>query len=881
MGKKTGKDKEKEDKDAFETLSLESKAPGTVVLLLSSQEEDILLKASEAIQKFAEKGEENKVMLLGLGVLGPLCKLIDHSNKLIKRNALMTLGNMATNGEVSEALKKEDFIPSLLQKLTPEEDVFVHEFATLCLAAVAMDFTCRVQINANDGMPPLIKLLSSPDPDVAKNSLEIIFNLVQDLENLEVLHELGAIPPLLELLKSDFPVIQHLALQIFQCVTTDLETRKTFREELGFERFLDLLDNMEFNDLHAEALQTVSNCLGDIETLQIIHLNGGLTRLAEFVLAPSSPEIQSIAIKCITRAAQSSESREVFHEQMIEKVLVELLSAADDNVKASACQAIAAMSFHPCSKDRFRELEGVPIVVQLLSSESSVLKEAATQALSSLTHSNEANALAVYEAGGHEILIQQLSESSASTVASSAATISNMAEQEIIQSSILTLGGVQALVEPLKSTDTQVLMYTALCVAQLACDNEERDKFHKAGGLEPLVNLLHSNDKEVLRHACFAVNVCAGDTACAVTMCRLGALEILQEINQSANRRSSFSELATTSLLNSNLPVKYNRLGRLTANDIITSNFFDAGQACVGEPFLTLEELISQPLNQQRAIIVFNVPVEFCFSKTDSCYVCCAPLERHSPSGHGRRDKSLELSLVVNGKLISGSPIPRLGSHPTVVVVGEHKPFVCHRDTVELAEDRKPSPTESEIKKGRMTPKRKREKDKPDEEPQDVLTEKSPIIFGDVSLLMLIKEAKDSVLSLTDEREQYAALARLVSDAMGGAVPLEKLHELDWVLHQSDLRFQLKSNVIPIGMINKGTYCHRALLFKCLADTIEKSCTLVRGDYNRAWNEVLLFEEVHENLRSPEPICYIVDLMHQPGTLMPIDSPAAQQYQTI
>uniref|UniRef100_A0A3B3UTE8 Armadillo repeat containing 3 n=1 Tax=Poecilia latipinna TaxID=48699 RepID=A0A3B3UTE8_9TELE len=721
MGKKTGKDKEKEDKDAFETLSLESKAPGTVVLLLSSQEEDILLKASEAIQKFAEKGEENKVMLLGLGVLGPLCKLIDHSNKLIKRNALMTLGNMATNGRFC-VLMSYFFLTFYYSVFLSPEDVFVHEFATLCLAAVAMDFTCRVQINANDGMPPLIKLLSSPDPDVAKNSLEIIFNLVQDLENLEVLHELGAIPPLLELLKSDFPVIQHLALQIFQCVTTDLETRKTFREELGFERFLDLLDNMEFNDLHAEALQTVSNCLGDIETLQIIHLNGGLTRLAEFVLAPSSPEIQSIAIKCITRAAQSSESREVFHEQMIEKVLVELLSAADDNVKASACQAIALVL---CVS------EGVPIVVQLLSSESSVLKEAATQALSSLTHSNEANALAVYEAGGHEILIQQLSESSASTVASSAATISNMAEQEIIQSSILTLGGVQALVEPLKSTDTQVLMYTALCVAQLACDNEERDKFHKAGGLEPLVNLLHSNDKEVLRHACFAVNVCAGDTACAVTMCRLGALEILQEINQSANRRSSFSELATTSLLNSNLPVKYNRLGRLTANDIITSNFFDAGQACVGEPFLTLEELISQPLNQQRAIIVFNVPVE------------------------------------------------------------------------------------------------------------------------------------------------------LVSDAMGGAVPLEKLHELDWVLHQSDLRFQLKSNVIPIGMINKGTYCHRALLFKCLADTIEKSCTLVRGDYNRAWNEVLLFEEVHENLRSPEPICYIVDLMHQPGTLMPIDSPAAQQYQTI
>ncbi|XP_054893466.1 armadillo repeat-containing protein 3-like isoform X2 [Poeciliopsis prolifica] len=775
---------EKEDPEAIGPLSLESKVPATVVLLLSSQEEDILVKASEAIRKFAEKGEENRVRLLGLGALGPLCKLIDHSNEVIKRNALMAVGTMATNGEVSEALKKEDVIPLLLQKLTAEGDVIVQEFATLSLASMAADFNCRVQINTNDGMPPLIKLLSSPDPDVTKNSLEIIFNLVQDLETLKVLHELGAIPPLLELLKSDFPVIQHLALQIFQCVTTDLETQKTFREEQGFERFMDLLDNMALNDLHAEALQTVSNCLGDMETLQLIHKNGGLIRLMEFVLAPSSPEIQCIAIKCITMAAQSSESRDVLHKQEIEKVLVELLSAADDNVKTSACQAIAAMSLNPCFKHNFRDLEGIPPVVQLLRSESSALREAATQALSSLTHCNKANALAVYEAGGHQILIQQLSESSTSTVASSAATLCNMAEQEIIQSSILSQGGVQALVEPLQSTDTQVLMYTALCVAKLACNNEEREKFHKAGGLEPLVNLLYSKDKELLKHACLAVNVCARDTSCAVKMCKLGALEILQKINQSANR--SFSELAITSLLNSNLPVKYSRMGCLTPNDIITSGFYDVGKAFLGQPFLTLEELINQPLNQKREIIAFNIPME-----------------------------------------------------------------------------------------------RQEEEDNPDEELHDVLPEKSPISFGDVSLLMLIKEAKDSVLSLKDEGEQYAALARLVSEAMGGAVPRERLHELSWMLHQSELRFQLKSNVLPIGMINKGTYCHRAFLFKCLADTIGKRCSLVRGDYNRAWNEVIIFIDYYKNPRFSVPCRYIVDLMHQPGTLLPIDSPAAQQYQTI
>lgn len=40
----------------FEPLPLESKAPATVVLLLNSPEEDILIKACEAIQTFAEKG---------------------------------------------------------------------------------------------------------------------------------------------------------------------------------------------------------------------------------------------------------------------------------------------------------------------------------------------------------------------------------------------------------------------------------------------------------------------------------------------------------------------------------------------------------------------------------------------------------------------------------------------------------------------------------------------------------------------------------------------------------------------------------------------------------------------------------------------------------
>ncbi|XP_047424669.1 armadillo repeat-containing protein 3 [Mugil cephalus] len=814
MGKKTKKESDTPCKETFEPLPVESKTPATVVLLLNSPEEDIVAKACEAIHTYAEKGDENKVSLLGLGALEPLCRLISHNNKLVRCNAFMALGIMATNGDVKNALKKLDAIPSIIEKLSLEEDTVVHEFATLCLASLSVDFVCKVKIFDNKGLPPLIQLLSSPDPDVKKNSLEIIFNLVQDYQSRLVVHELGGIPPLLELLMSDFPVIQHLTLKTLQNVTLDKDTRKTFREVQGFEKLMDILNNKDFSDLHAEALNVVANCLSDSESVHLIHKDGGLKRLMEFVLTPSMPEIQSNTVKCIARVAQNSESRRLLHEQDVEKVLVELLSVADVSVRTSTCQAVAAMSFHLVSKDSFRDSGGVPAVVQLLSGETSALKEAATQALSNLTHKNQLNASAVYEAGGHEMLVQQLNESCPRTVASSAATLCNMAAQEIIRCSILSHGATEALVEPLKSTDTQVLINATMCLAVLACDAEARAELRRAGGLEPLVNLLRSHHKEVLHNACLAVKVCASDESTAVEMCKFGALEILQEISQSVNRRSGFSELAMISLLNSNLSVKYSLTGHLASTDTITPGFYDAGKARSGQRILTLEELSKQPVNQHRPVFLVNTATE---------------------------------------------------------------------ETVDFPEEteRQRNPSESGSRRDRRTPRKVKEGDKQKEEPQsDSPVEKPWTMMADVPLQILVNEAKASILPLNDEKEQYAALARLVSEAMGGAVEMEKMHEFPWMLHLSELKFQLQSNVVPIGLIQKGIYCHRALLYKCLADCIGMSCTLVRGEYNRAWNEVLFFSGTNDR-HSSQPCRYIVDLMHQPGSLLGVNTPAALQYQSI
>ncbi|XP_029611124.1 armadillo repeat-containing protein 3 isoform X1 [Salmo trutta] len=834
MGKKVKKESEPPSKDVFDPLPIESKKAATVVLMLNSPEEEVLVKACEAIHKFAEKGDENRSSLLGLGAVEPLSHLISHEDKLVRRNAFMALGVMAANSDVKRLLKKLDAIPSIIGKLSPEEDVVVHEFATLCLASLSVDFSCKVQISDQEGLEPLIQLLSSPDPDVKKNSVETICNLVQDLPSRVAVRELNGVPPLLELLRSEFPVIQQLSLRTLVIVTTDTDTRATFREEQGFDRLLEFLCNKEFSDLHVEALQVLSNCLEDRDSLQLIHETGGLQRLLQFITTPTLLDIQTNAVKAIYRVAQSSENRKLLHEQDIERSLVELLSLEGDSLRTATCQAVAAMSLHLASKDAFRDLDGIRAVVQLLGSEGGEVREAAAQALSSLTSSNQLNAYAVYEAEGDEGLVQQLHDVIPGAVAHAAAVLTNMAEQEVLRCSILSHGAMAALLEPLKSADTHTLVRATQALAALACDAEGRADLRNAGGLVPLVQLLQSNHKEVRRNACWAISVCANDEPTAVEMCKLGALDLLQEINSSANRRNKFSEIALQRLLDSNLSLKYSLTNTLAPTDITMDGFYDPGKARSGQRVLTLEDLSKQPVNQRRPVIAINAK----------------PLDTVSV------DQSDERQQDSPTETRTASVLSSKGTTRT------------------------PSKGKS---KGRKEDEKLRDEDESKAQ-QEVatVTEKPWMLPYDAAFHALVTEATKTILPLHAESEQYSALARLVSEVMGGAVEVDRQHDFLWELHLSELRYELQSNIIPIGQIRKGTYYHRALLYKVLADRIGVSCSLVRGEYNRVWNEVLLSAGTpHYPGCQPQPRAHLVDLIHQPGRLLRANTPQAIQYQTI
>ena len=56
-----------------------------------------------------------------------------------------------------------------------------------------------------------------------------------------------------------------------------------------------------------------------------------------------------------------------------------------------------------------------------------------------------------------------------------------------------------------------------------------------------------------------------------------------------------------------------------------------------------------------------------------------------------------------------------------------------------------------------------------------------------------------------------------------------------------------------------------------LADQLGLSCSLVRGDYGRHWNEVTMGTE--------KPRSYVINLMAGSDHLLPVGSPQAHHYQ--
>uniref|UniRef100_A0A2P2KNR6 Uncharacterized protein MANES_14G170100 n=1 Tax=Rhizophora mucronata TaxID=61149 RepID=A0A2P2KNR6_RHIMU len=128
-----------------------------------------------------------------------------------------------------------------------------------------------------------------------------------------------------------------------------------------------------------------------------------------------------------------------------------------------------------------------------------------------------------------------------------------------------------------------------------------------------------------------------------------------------------------------------------------------------------------------------------------------------------------------------------------------------------------------------------------------------------------IKSRSEPLVSIDSELVQKLAI--LVSNYMGGSVGDPRNMSKAWLSLSNSLRATLGSMVLPLGSLTIGLARHRALLFKVLADSVGIPCRLVKGRQYTGADDVAMNSVKIDDGRE-----YIVDLMADPGTLIPSDA---------
>uniref|UniRef100_A0A7N0UQS5 non-specific serine/threonine protein kinase n=1 Tax=Kalanchoe fedtschenkoi TaxID=63787 RepID=A0A7N0UQS5_KALFE len=129
-------------------------------------------------------------------------------------------------------------------------------------------------------------------------------------------------------------------------------------------------------------------------------------------------------------------------------------------------------------------------------------------------------------------------------------------------------------------------------------------------------------------------------------------------------------------------------------------------------------------------------------------------------------------------------------------------------------------------------------------------------------------DCKAAKLSILVQR-----LAELVTEHMGGPVKDGSVMLARWIERSTELRTSRHTSVFPVGTLSIGLSRHRALLFKVLADSISLPCKLVKGCHYTGTEDDALNMIKLENDRE-----YLVDLMAEPGTLIPADVASGKDF---
>uniref|UniRef100_A0A1B6C7Z4 Armadillo repeat-containing domain-containing protein n=1 Tax=Clastoptera arizonana TaxID=38151 RepID=A0A1B6C7Z4_9HEMI len=329
-------DRNATSKVSFEAVNVEIKLPNTLVLLLSSDEDSVLVQVLSTLDKYAAKSQNNVEILHKANIVDKLIALLDYPQLCVKRFTIKLLSEMCFYDDVCENLLKDNvYVEKFMEYLKANADLVLKEFSASIIAQLTKHSEGYSQVIKYGNTDVLLTNLACSDPDILNNCLEIIKNLLSEPygKNLFVQNKGFRFAPLINLLASEYPAIQNLSLDVLTALTawaSDDNLQEMFLNEGGIKNILETIQNYEMRDIHSKCLDVLSNVCENHLMLKALQ-SSGTRALLSYIDNIYDSELRVKALCTVLKLASTSIGRKMLLEneildQIIPMVVLESMS---------------------------------------------------------------------------------------------------------------------------------------------------------------------------------------------------------------------------------------------------------------------------------------------------------------------------------------------------------------------------------------------------------------------------------------------------------------------------------------------------------------------------------------------------------------------------
>ncbi|KAM3967861.1 LOW QUALITY PROTEIN: armadillo repeat-containing protein 3 [Aphomia sociella] len=638
MAKPLQKDRENRSADkkdfTFHSYTITSESAHTSILLLESAEPEILCQTLRAITKFAAQEMQNRYVLFNLNAIQYIMPHIEHSELNIKRFALKALAQLCQLPRGPEqVLANSQNLRKVAFMLVKMEDIFVLEFASLVLSELTKEpLGCEQLVSANILSSLFSRMKNSHDPDVQKNCLQTLSNLLDDPVSASEVTKNSQFswPSLLALMQSKYLAIQNAALRTVDqliCRYKDQVVQRTFRASTGVLDFCDILESYEFRDVHTQVLGVLRNYVETEENAAHLYQSGCILRLLAY-LEMALPAMKPHCLAVLTKMSFTSNGRDALFETGTDLVFCHQLFSSNVELLADAAMGVANMTKLLPAAVRMSDTNIIEALCAILGDDAAVwfyIRINALRALAELCRIIPKAAFSLVEPKTFAALRNINKKFKDTPIEAQRLAVQcyiNLQNYHVSTRAMLNQEFMQELLNILQRIDTNLKIMTCTVLNGLMTEDLARELFTMKRGEEVVSNNLRI-EHVGLRTALCTLITCSITDEGADFYLELGTIHYMVE-NKLARYAVGAWEPSLEAIFRHHPSAKLAYTGKLDINDYTEEGFYV--QKRLGDSFPTIEQILTEkpPHREPVFICMFHQPSFDATSGLDLRSTCCA-----------------------------------------------------------------------------------------------------------------------------------------------------------------------------------------------------------------------------------------------------------------